>query len=50
MALGTLRNRGTENEKRAVDGMMERGNFSWATVGVVIQTAIGLGIQTDTTW
>ena len=39
MALGTLRDRGTENEKRAVDGMMERGNFSWATVCVVIQTA-----------
>lgn len=39
MALGTLRDRGTENEKRAVDGMMERGNFNWATVCVVMQTA-----------
>ena len=27
MALGTSRDRGTENEKRAVDGMMERGNL-----------------------
>ena len=27
MALGTLRDRGTENEKRAVDGMMERENL-----------------------
>ena len=27
MAFGTLRDRGTENEKRAVDDMMERGNL-----------------------
>ena len=27
MAFGTLCDRGTENEKRAVDGMMERGNL-----------------------
>ena len=27
MAFGTLRDRGTENEKRAVDDMMERVNL-----------------------
>ena len=34
MALGTLRDRGTENEKRAVDGMMERGNLMLQEVPV----------------
>ena len=27
MALGTLRDRGAENDKRAADGVMERGNL-----------------------
>ena len=34
MALGTSRDRGIENEKRAVDGMMERGNLMLQEVPV----------------
>ena len=34
MAFGTLRDRGTENEKRAVDDMMERGNLMLQEVPV----------------
>ena len=34
MALETSRDRGTENEKRAVDGMMERGNLMLQEVPV----------------
>ena len=34
MALETSRDRGTENEKRAVDDIMERGNFMLQEVPV----------------
>jgi len=54
MAFGTLRDRRTENEKRAVYDIMERGKFSWATVCITTQTAFGSGslekMQTVQPW